>query len=73
MSVVLEFDTMSVEDKFLTLEKLWESMIKDTSEKEFSPDWHLDVLREREERILSGETGFHSIENVKARLHKHLK
>jgi len=62
---VLPLNEMSAEEKLKTMEALWESLAADPASIE-SPDWHEEVLRERENKIASGETKFIDWEKAKA-------
>lgn len=62
---VLPLNEMSAEEKLKTMEALWESLAADPASIE-SPGWHEEVLRERENKIASGETKFIDWEKAKA-------
>ena len=66
----LRLDEVTISDKFLMMEELWTSMSQDTAANHFTPQWHLDTLVEREERIQKGELSFSDISDVKERLKK---
>lgn len=44
MLEALKLDHITISDKFLMMEELWESMRKETTAKYFTPQWHLDIL-----------------------------
>ena len=62
---VLPLNEMSAEDKLKTMEALWESLGAGPASIE-SPDWHEEVLRDREEKIAGGKTKFIDWEKAKA-------
>lgn len=54
MSLTVPLDQMTTAEKLRVMEDLWADLTG--SEREFeSPAWHESVLREREERVRSGE------------------
>jgi len=61
---------MPIADKFLMLEKLWENMTLNASENGFTPKWHLDVLKQREENTQNSKSSFNDLEDMKNRLQK---
>jgi len=52
MNIVLE--KMSIEEKLKLMEKIWRDLIQQ-SEAIISPEWHKDILNEREKRLKSGK------------------
>jgi hypothetical protein len=68
MLEALNIDHYTLEDKFMLLEELWESMKKDITAHDFTPQWHLDTLEERQKKIEKGELSFSDISIVKERL-----
>ena len=65
MPVSLPLSEMTLEEKLQAMEALWEDLSRDPDTLE-SPAWHEDVLREREERLATGETEFVDWEQAKA-------
>ena len=54
MSITLPLDQMTTAEKLRVMEDLWAGLTR--NEREFeSPAWHEDVLREREERVRTGQ------------------
>lgn len=45
----LNIEASSTKQKFIALEEIWDSLKKDNS-KELVPDWHLEVLNQREKK-----------------------
>jgi len=62
---ILELEKMDTAQKFMALEELWENLSQNLEDEHFTPDWHLDILKEREEKIQSGEAKFYTIEELK--------
>ncbi|HIP30947.1 MAG TPA: hypothetical protein EYG93_04260 [Sulfurospirillum arcachonense] len=57
---------LNLSDKFIVLEELRTDMSKYPSANGFTPQWHLEILKEREEK----NSGFSNIKDVKQRLQK---
>ena len=54
MSITLPLEQMTTAEKLRVMEDIWADLTR--SEQEFeSPAWHESVLREREERVRSGD------------------
>ncbi len=68
MLEALKIDYFTLEDKFMLLEELWESMKKDLTANDFTPQWHIDVLEDRQHKLEKGELSFSDISTVKERL-----
>ena len=64
MIVTLPLETMTIEDKISTMEILWEDISK-TPENYQSPDWHQNILKEREKNIANGTDSFEDWDDVK--------
>ena len=57
MTYQLPLDKMSLDEKLETMESIWQDLCK--SEKQVtSPEWHNDVLSERETRVQDGDEQF---------------
>lgn len=52
MHVTLPLDQMSIAEKLQAMESLWESLSQ--SGQMPSPEWHREVLEEREKRVQAG-------------------
>jgi len=70
MTAPLNFNEISIQDKFVILEELWESMSHDAAANGFTPQWHLDVLTQREQSIENSQSSFSNLEDAKKRLQK---
>lgn len=67
----LQLDQMSVEEKILTMELLWDSLRQVPNDLE-SPDWHGEILAERAAAVERGEDGFEDWESAKADIRSQL-
>ncbi len=57
MDITLPLDQMTTTEKLRAMEALWADLSRD-EEAVPSPAWHEDVLRDREERVKSGQEAF---------------
>jgi hypothetical protein len=68
----LPLEEMSLEEKFMTMEKIWDDIIHNSPNFP-SPSWHKNILDERDANIASGEDELIDWETAKeqlSRLHK---
>jgi hypothetical protein len=72
MKVAVDLKAMSVPEKMELLQAVWDDLLQAESELQ-SPDWHGEVLRERDERVNSGQEKFIDWEDAKAELKRELK
>jgi hypothetical protein len=56
MSIALQLEQMSIEDKFRTMEYLWDDLCRRAEVS--SPPWHNEILLEREQGVLAGNAKF---------------
>jgi len=70
MTAPLNYEEISMEEKFIIMEELWENMSHQAEDNGFTPDWHLDVLANREKSIKDSQSGFSDLETAKERLQK---
>ena len=49
MSFTLNIENMNIQDKFLAMVQICSSL-KDENIKELTPEWHLDILEDREHK-----------------------
>jgi len=69
MDAVLPLDQMTVEEKLRAMEAIWRSL--STREEQVPvPDWHKQVLDERQRQIDAAEATFVSLEEMKERVRK---
>ena len=72
MTVELPVEQMSVEEKLRVMEILWENLRRD--EKNIPvPQWHRDLLDERERLIREGNAHFEDWEAAKERIAKKVR
>ena len=64
MNITLPLDQMTIEDKIKTMETLWDDLCRKAEDMP-SPEWHGEILREREERVKQGKEGFTAWEEAK--------
>jgi putative addiction module component (TIGR02574 family) len=69
MPVTLPLSDLTVSEKLQLMEALWEDLSRNADALE-SPEWHREVLEEREQRITSGEALFSDWEQAKADIRK---
>ena len=69
MDAVLPLDQMTVEEKLRAMEAIWRSLSK-LEDQVPVPDWHKQVLDERQRQIDAGEATFVSLEEMKERVRK---
>jgi putative addiction module component (TIGR02574 family) len=69
MDAVLLLDQMTVEEKLKAMEAIWRSL-SSRDEEVPVPDWHKQVLDERQRQIDAGEARFVSLEEMKERVRK---
>jgi hypothetical protein len=67
MSSLINIENMNIEEKLLVMEKIWSSLNNENI-KELTPNWHLDILEDRENK-----TDFIDIEESKKSLRNLLK
>lgn len=69
MHVDLPLSKMSILDKISTMESLWDSLCE-APEMLPSPDWHQDVLADREEAVSNDKARFSDLNEAKQRIRK---
>jgi putative addiction module component (TIGR02574 family) len=69
MPVTLQLSDLTVSEKLQLMEALWEDLSRNADAIE-SPEWHREVLEDRERRIASGEVHFSDWEQAKADIRK---
>jgi len=65
----LHLDKMTIADKMRAMEALWDDLCR-RADGISSPTWHHDVLKEREQGVLSGEASFCEWDTAKKRIRK---
>ncbi len=72
MDIALPLDQMTLAEKLRVMEALWADLSRNEQQLE-SPAWHEQVLRERAERVRSGQEDFIDWETTKQQLRDRLK
>jgi hypothetical protein len=72
MLTTIDLQEMTTPDKLRLMEKLWRNLSMTDSEVA-SPEWHEEVLAERDRLIDSGEETFIDWETAKKRLREELQ
>lgn len=67
MAGVLQVEQMTVEEKLRAMEEIWENLSR-TEENVPVPQWHKDLLDERERLVREGKARFSSWETAKKRI-----
>lgn len=65
-------ETLSIADKLLLMERLWENLSRCPSDVP-TPEWHGEILAERQAAVREGRTSFVDWEAAKDRLRERLK
>ena len=63
---------MSVQDKISAMESMWDDLCRNAGDVT-SPEWHKDVLNEREENLKSGADSFIDWEDAKEKIRKKIQ
>jgi hypothetical protein len=61
-----EIKRMTTSERLEAMEALWDSLIHDSADIK-SPDWHSEVLHQRELKVKDGSTEFVSLNELKKR------
>jgi len=64
MAVTLQLNKMSVEEKLQTMEAIWDDLCSSV-EGVLSPNWHGEILKDRETALANGEDSFVDWEDAK--------
>ncbi len=68
MDLSAQIKHLSITDKFLIMEQIWDDLSKNADKSELTPKWHIKVLNERENSLK-----FNDINDVKTRLQQKFK
>ena len=72
MSQTLPLESMTISEKLSVLEELWDDLCH--SEKDIPvPAWHEKILRERQQRVDSGQAKFYSLDEAKELVRKRIR
>ena len=65
MSSLINIENMNIEEKFLVMEQIWSSLNNENI-KELTPNWHLDILEDREHKrnFIDIEESKNSLKNL---------
>jgi hypothetical protein len=72
MSIKLPLDQMTTREKLAAMEALWEDLSRSPEAIE-SPEWHKEVLEERQRRLADGTHQFEDWERAKAKIREKLR
>ena len=72
MDFVIPIDEMTIEDKLIAMERLWDNL-RQNPESVPSPVWHENVLSAREKQISEGSAKFSDLNEAKDRISKATK
>jgi hypothetical protein len=61
---IINLENMKTSEKFIAMEEIWDDLSKNVNADEFTPDWHVDILDEREKKVFSKESSFLSLEEI---------
>jgi len=67
MSIEIDLDTMTVEEKVRLLESVWASLCMNSGDVR-SPEWHREILESRKRRLEDGHATVSDWDEAKARL-----
>jgi hypothetical protein len=71
MKISLDLERMTIAEKLQAVEQIWEDIARNPEEVS-SPDWHGELLEERDRRIERGESKYLDLEEAKRRIRKAL-
>jgi cell wall assembly regulator SMI1 len=71
MGTALSVEKMSIEEKFQTMETIWDDLCK-KADSISSPSWHEKVLNDRENAISNGEDVFIDLHSAKKNIENSL-
>lgn len=71
MKLELPLAEMSVAEKLEAMEKLWADLSRHAPEQAV-PEWHAEILKEREQRLAAGEEEVLDWEEAKRRLRQEI-
>ena len=69
MSFPLSLDKMTVPEKLAAIELLWNDLCR-IPEDVPSPQWHGEILAQREKKVLDGKASFSDLNEAKKRIGK---
>jgi len=72
MNLTVNLQQMSVADKLRLMEDLWQDLARNEQDI-VSPEWHGNILADRERKLASGEDSLLDWESAKQQLRKKLR
>ena len=72
MEITLPLEKMSIDEKIQAMETIWDDLCQ-KADSLSSPDWHQQVLQEREIGIKEGREEFISLEKAKEQVLKSIR
>ena len=66
---ITEIKNMTTAERLEAMELLWDALCHEEEEVQ-SPGWHEPILKERKERIESGEAKFYTLDQLKERFRR---
>lgn len=72
MIATLPLKKMSIQDKISAMESIWEDLCQNAGDIA-SPEWHKDVLKEREKNLKSGADSFLDWEDAKTQIREKIR
>jgi len=69
MPVAVQLDRLSLSEKLALLEDLWDDLRR-TPASVASPEWHRELLAEREQAVREGRVTFRSLDQARKRIDK---
>jgi len=72
MNITLPLKQMSIEEKLQVMEAIWDDLSQRADELH-PPEWHREVLAEREEAIARGDEQFEDWEVARKKIEKHIR
>ncbi len=69
MEISIPLDKMSIDEKIQVMEAIWDDLCQ-KADSLSSPDWHRQVLQEREAGIKEGRDEFISLEKAREQVFK---
>jgi len=70
MMQTIDFNTIPLQEKFILMEQLWESLSHEANNNGFTPQWHIKELHNRQEKIEKGKSTFSDFSDAKKRLER---
>ncbi len=64
-----EVKKMSISERLQAMETLWDSLLYENHEIEV-PEWHVNIVQERKEKIANGKAKFISLSELKKSRHQ---